>query len=209
MILYLFENPLMFVFAVISLVIAITVHEASHAKMADYLGDPTPRMQGRVNLNPLSHLDPFGSIFILLVGFGWGKPVQFDPFNLKNRRKDSALISIAGPLSNFAIAIFSSFILYSFQLSGGEAPFILSMFLFVLIQLNVMLGIFNLIPVHPLDGFKIIEGLLPEDQAHEWQRLERYGFIFLILLIFPIGGQSVIQNVISPIISNVVSLLVP
>ena len=209
MILQLFENPLAFVFVALSMVVAITIHEAAHAKMADYLGDPTPRMQGRVTLNPLSHLDLYGTIFILLIGFGWGKPVQFDPFNLRNRRRDSALISIVGPLSNFAIALAASLILNLLQLNSSFTSLLFVSFLSVLIQLNIMLGIFNLIPIHPLDGFKIVEGILSSEQAYEWRKLERFGFIFLLLLIIPIGEKSVLQTVFTPIISFVVSLLVP
>src|SRR4051812_27134518 len=102
----LFTSPLSFFVAAIALLIAITVHEFSHALSADKLGDPTPRLQGRISLNPLVHLDPIGTLLILFVGFGWGKPVVFDPFNLKNPRKDAAIISLAGPASNFILAIF-------------------------------------------------------------------------------------------------------
>jgi len=208
MILNLFENPIFFIFAVIALVVAITVHEASHAKMADYLGDPTPRLQGRVTLNPLSHLDLVGSLFILLVGFGWGKPVEFDPYNLRNKKKDSVLISLAGPMSNFLIAVLSSLILYSLFFLNLNMP-VISSFLAILIQLNLMLGVFNLVPIHPLDGFKIVEGLLSNEQALEWRKLERFGFIFLLLFIFPIGNSSIFQNVLSPLIAFIYRFLIP
>lgn len=208
MILNLFENPIFFIFAVIALVVAITVHEASHAKMADYLGDPTPRLQGRVTLNPLSHLDLVGSLFILLVGFGWGKPVEFDPYNLRNKKKDSVLISLAGPMSNFLIAVLSSLILYSLFFLNLNMP-VISSFLAILIQLNLMLGVFNLVPIHPLDGFKIVEGLLSNEQAVEWRKLERFGFIFLLLFIFPIGNGSIFQNVLSPLIAFIYRFLIP
>src|SRR3990167_9499711 len=104
----LFSNPIFFISSLISIVIAISVHEFAHAKIADQLGDPTPGLQGRLTLNPKAHIDLYGMIFLLLIGFGWGKPVQFDPFNLKHPRRDAALISIAGPLSNFAIALIMS-----------------------------------------------------------------------------------------------------
>ena len=99
----LFNNPLSFLFWLVALAMAITIHEFAHAYTADRLGDPTPRLQGRLTLNPLAHLDPLGTLMLLLVRFGWGKPVQFDPFNLKNPRKDGALISLAGPASNLLI----------------------------------------------------------------------------------------------------------
>src|SRR3972149_8566479 len=112
------NNPIMFVIYLLALLIAITVHEFAHAKVADYLGDPTPRLQGRLSLNPLVHLDPLGMILLFLVGFGWGKPVMFDPFNLRNPRRDAALISIAGPGTNFVVALLLSLILRSFILFG-------------------------------------------------------------------------------------------
>jgi Zn-dependent protease len=99
------ESPFLFVIAIVNLVIAITVHEFAHAFAADRLGDPTPRLQGRVTLNPTKHLDLYGSLFMILAGFGWGKPVEFDPFNLREPRRDAAIISFAGPLSNIIMAV--------------------------------------------------------------------------------------------------------
>src|SRR3990172_5876251 len=104
----LFANPFLFFIYVIALLFAIAIHEFSHAWAADRAGDPTPRLQGRLTLNPIVHIDPFGLIFLLFFGFGWGKPVTFDPYNLKHPRKDAALISIAGPISNFIMAILLS-----------------------------------------------------------------------------------------------------
>ncbi len=205
----LLTNPILFLLSAVSLVIAITIHEFAHAKMADHLGDPTPRLQGRVTLNPAAHLDLYGTIFLLLVGFGWGKPVQFDPFNLDNARKDAALISIVGPVSNFLLAIVSSAILYLFTFFGLEIPLIIGSLLIVFIQMNILLGVFNLLPVHPLDGFKIVEGLLNEQQAREWHQLERYGFLFLIALILPIGGQSMLHTILDPVMSFLNGFLIP
>ena len=191
--------------SLLGLIAAITVHEFSHAFVADKLGDPTPNRQGRLTLNPLSHIDLLGTIVLPImmalsnIGliFGWAKPVQFDPFNLKNPRRDAALISVAGPISNFLLAI-----ILSILLRVTEAPYLI-----IFIQLNVMLGVFNLLPIHPLDGFKIVGGLLPEDKAREWYQLERYGILFLILLILPIGKGSMISSIISPAISFVMQLL--
>src|SRR3990172_11954241 len=100
----LFNNPLSFVFWLLGLTVAITVHEFAHAYAAERLGDPTPRLMGRLTLNPLAHLDPLGTLMLLIARFGWGKPVQFDPFNLRHPRRDSALISLAGPASNLIMA---------------------------------------------------------------------------------------------------------
>jgi len=187
----------------LSLAVAITVHEFSHAAMADYLGDPTPRLAGRLKLNPFVHIDIFGLVFLLFFGFGWGKPVPFDPYNLKNQRRDAALISFAGPISNFILACLLSLIVRFLPLS------VLTYFLIPIIYLNIILGIFNLIPIGPLDGFKIVGGILPEERAEEWYQLERYGMIFLLLLIIPIGQSSMLDAIIRPIISFVINLLIP
>lgn len=192
------QSPLLFVVYLVALLMAIAVHEFSHAFAADKLGDPTPRLQGRVTLNPRAHIDLMGILFLFMFGFGWGRPVQFDPYNLRNPRRDAALISVAGPVSNLLIAIVLSLILRASGLS----------ILVIFIQLNVMLAIFNLLPIHPLDGFKIVGGLLPEDAAREWYQLQKYGLLFLILLILPIGKGSMITSIISPAINLVMGLLI-
>ncbi len=208
----LFNNPLVFIFTVVALIIAITIHEFAHAYAADRLGDPTPRLQGRLTLNPLAHLDPIGSLMLLIAHFGWGKPVVFDPFNLRNPRRDSAIISIAGPASNFALAIICSVILHIAQLIPA-APIVqvlIIAFLQPVIILNISLGIFNLVPIHPLDGFKIVEGILPPEYAKQWHDLEPYGMIFLLFLAFPIlGAVSPISRVIGPIIDFLLGVLIP
>ena len=210
MISYLFSNPLLFVLTLISLLVAITVHEFSHAWAADYLGDPTPRLQGRLNLNPLVHLDNIGMLFILFFGFGWGKPVEFDPFNLKDPRKDAAFISIAGPSSNFILAIVLALLLKLFIVLQLNFMIIIGSLIFVpMIQMNLLLGVFNLLPIHPMDGFKIVEGILSEEKAHEWKQLQRFGMIFLIMLIIPIGGSSMLSGILMPAVRFLFNLLVP
>lgn len=198
-------DPLSAIIFVFLLLITITIHEYSHAKMAEYLGDPTPRLAGRLTLNPLVHLDFFGLLFLFFFGFGWGKPVPFDPFNLKNPRKDAALISLAGPLSNLIAAVLSS-ILLKFISSKLFFLFFLiaigNIFLPIFIFLNLLLGVFNLLPFSPLDGFKIVGGLLPQKQAEKWYQLERYGIIFLLLFIFPLGGKSMLEVHLSPLINS-------
>ena len=200
----LFNNPLFFIIWIGSLLFAISFHEAAHAFVADRLGDPTPRSQGRLTLNPLAHLAPLGTLMLLLVRFGWGRPVQFDPYNLKNPRRDAALISIAGPISNLLLAATASVV-------SQFLPGFLSPILYPFIFLNVGLAIFNLVPVHPLDGGKIIVGLLPLDLAVEWDSImRRYGTIILILMILPLNnGASPIISLISPIVSFIVNLLLP
>jgi Zn-dependent protease len=206
----LFSNPLLFVIYIVALLFAIAVHEFSHAFVADHLGDPTPRLQGRLKLNPLVHIDQFGLIFLLFFGFGWGKPVQFDPYNLKHPRKDAALISIAGPISNFIIALGLSLLLRLFILLNQSFLYAIGSFIIIpFISLNIVLGVFNLLPIHPLDGFKIVGGLLSEEKAKEWYQLERYGFIFLLMLIFPLGKSSMLDMIIKPAISFLMNILIP
>lgn len=204
-----FQNPILLIVYFISLLFAIAVHEFSHAIIADYLGDPTARSYGRISLNPLKHIDTYGIIFLLVFGFGWGKPVPFDPYNLKNPRRDSAFISFAGPLSNIVTAILCSIlikllILFKLSILTTIGIPILQIF----ININIILAIFNLLPIAPLDGFKIVEGLLNEEQAYKWKELERYGIIFLLFLILPIGGKSMLDGIITPIIRFFTSLLI-
>ena len=210
MIFTLFNNPILFLLFAISIVIAITVHEFAHAKMAEHLGDPTGRLQGRVTLNPMAHLDLYGTIFLLFVGFGWGKPVQFDPFNLSNPRRDAALISFAGPASNFIIAILCALLIKLFTLLGATSIFTIGLLILSpMIMMNVMLGVFNLLPIHPLDGFKIVGGFLSEDQAREWYQLQRYGMLFLLMLIIPFVGQSMLRMILDPVLGFLYNILLP
>lgn len=204
----LFNNPFAFFSWLLALTVAITIHEFSHALAADRLGDPTPRLQGRLTINPLAHLDPLGTLMLLIARFGWGKPVVFDPFNLRHPRRDAAIISLAGPVSNILLATALSLTLRALL----ATPY--AMLAYVLLQpvivMNVFLAVFNLVPIHPLDGFKIVEGMLPPDYARQWHELESYGMIFLLFLIFPVfGGISPVSRLIFPIISFILSLLLP
>lgn len=198
----LISSPIAFVLYVIGLVIAITVHEFAHAYSADRLGDPTARSQGRVSLNPIRHLDPIGTLLLFIAGFGWGKPTPVDPYNLQSPRRDTALISVAGPISNIIMAILFSLIA-KFILPPDLAPL-----LFPIIIVNISLAIFNLVPIYPLDGAKILAGILPRDLAYEYELImQRYGTIILLILVFPVFGFAPITALITPIISTIVSLL--
>ena len=204
----LFNNPFAFFSWLMALVIAITIHEFAHAYAADRLGDPTPRVQGRLTLNPLAHLDPLGTLMLLIARFGWGKPVVFDPFNLRHPRRDAAIISLAGPASNIALAALLSVMLRT----ALTTPYAMIAYAFIqpIIILNVFLAVFNLVPVHPFDGFKIVGGILPKEYAQQWYELEPYGLIFLLFLIFPIfGGVAPVARLIMPVISFLLSLLLP
>ena len=202
---------------ILAFVVAITVHEASHAFMADKLGDPTARLMGRLSLNPIVHYDKTGTTLLLVlvilrafgapvIPFGWAKPVQFNPYNLKNPRRDSALISLAGPASNLILSFTLALI---FRFVGVNA--ITFALIYPLITLNVVLAVFNLLPIHPLDGGKIFIGLLPEHEAAEADIfLRKYGMILLFLLIFPtFRGISPISMVISPVINFIVNIILP
>lgn len=185
------------------LIVAITIHEFAHALLADRLGDPTPRAQGRLTLNPLAHLDPVGTLMLLLFRFGWGKPVIFDPYNLAHPRRDAGIISLAGPISNLLLAVSLSLGLRFLPLPLFFGPLI-----YITIILNITLAVFNLVPVYPLDGEKILAALLPRDLAYEYQTvMSRYGTIILIFMILPVFGNSPIISLISPVITFLSRLL--
>ncbi|MFS8158815.1 MAG: site-2 protease family protein [Candidatus Roizmanbacteria bacterium] len=205
-----FQNPLGIVIFLVMLVITVTVHEWAHAKAADELGDPTAEMEGRLTLDPRAHLDPLGSLMFLIAGFGWGKPVPFDPYNLRNPHRDSALIAFAGPFSNAVMASVAAVILFFAKKYTGSTPALFAQALLPLfISLNIRLGIFNLLPFAPLDGFKVVGGLLPKEQSREWYSLERYGIYFLLFFILPFtGGKSMLELFIVPVIDFLQKILV-
>jgi len=211
MIQYLFSNPYFFFIWLAALLVAITVHEFAHAWTADRLGDPTARLKGRVTLNPIAHLDPIGTLMILFFRFGWGKPVPLDPFNLRNPRRDTAIISLAGPVADLVLAVFLALVIKLLHLIvSPTTAYITEQIITPFIFLAVALGIFNLIPIHPLDGGKIVTGILPQHIAYRWDSvMERYGFILILILIFPIFGFSPLTAIIFPIINAVLTFLLP
>ncbi len=181
-------NPSTLIARVIVLLIAFTIHELAHALTADYLGDPTPRNMGRITLNPLKHLDPFGTLLLLVAGFGWAKPVMVNPMNMRgNPRTSMAIVAAAGPISNVLMALLAALVfrlgLADFTLlapAGFSLGYLLSEFIWI----NLILAFFNLIPVPPLDGSKILFALLPGELVYRLRPLEQYGFIILMLVVF-------------------------
>lgn len=191
----LLSSPIAFLILVLALIVSITIHEFAHAWVADRLGDYTPRSQGRLSLNPLAHLDPLGTFLLFVAGFGWGKPVMFNPLHLKNPQRDTLLIALAGPASNILLAFILALVL-------PWLPFAAVIWQ-VVISINIALAAFNLLPIHPLDGSKILMGLLPRDLAWEYQDImERYGFLILLALVFlPFGGGSPVDYLVRPIMN--------
>jgi Zn-dependent protease len=178
---------------IITLVIAFTIHELSHAVTAGWLGDDTPRRMGRVSLNPLVHLDPIGSLLLIFAGFGWAKPVQINPYNLRNGPQlGMAVVAAAGPLSNLVMALIAAIpfrlgLLPLFGLSNGIIP-TPSQFLLTFIELNLVLMLFNLIPIAPLDGSKILRGFAPRSWELTLALMEQWGPFLLLALVFLGGG---------------------
>lgn len=167
-------------YRLLALLAAVTVHEFAHAYIADRLGDPTPRSQGRLTLNPLAHLDLVGSLMILLTRFGWAKPVQINPANFSNWRRDTILVSAAGPLANVTL-LFVLGIPYKLGLDTSGGP--LERVLLTTIIINAGLAVFNLLPIPPLDGSKILIGVLPAQQAIAYARLQPYGVLILLAIL--------------------------
>ncbi len=217
------EEPLAFVILIAaftaSLLVGLVFHEVAHAYVADALGDPTPRSYGRLSLNPKRHLDPVGSALIFFVGFGWARPVPVNPRNTSgNIKLNMAAIAFAGPAMNLVMAA-----LAGIPIKAGWVPFfhpfvapsladdwarvwtespenLVGLFLGTIVLLNVILAIFNLLPLAPLDGFRVAVGLLPRDLSREFARLEPWGVGILMVLIFLpfIGGPPLLWDAIGP-----------
>lgn len=195
----LFNDPALFFLIIgtltIAMLVAITSHEFGHALVANWLGDPTPKRLGRLSLNPIRHLDPMGTLMIFLVGFGWGKPVPINPNYLgRDPRKGMAMVALAGPLSNlilaatFGVLIRAGIVAWHSPtyryLDGWELGSVAAVLLGYVILLNIILAVFNLIPIAPLDGFKVAVGILPSRQAYALLRIEQYGPVILLVFVF-------------------------
>ena len=188
------RDPLAFVAFIVAIVLGITVHEFMHAYAAHRLGDDTGRLMGRMTLNPMAHFDLFGTLLLVVAGFGYGKPV---PFNESRLRSSSsvALVALAGPAANFVIAA-----LCAIPLRFGTASLIGGAYqeiLLYVVYFNCVLGIFNLVPIPPLDGSNVVYGLLPPRQQYTWRQFQQYGPMLLLLLLF-LGQRILFQIVFGP-----------
>ncbi|HZG71387.1 MAG TPA: site-2 protease family protein [Chondromyces sp.] len=196
-------------FVIITLVVAFTVHEFAHAYTAYKFGDSTAKNQGRLTLNPAQHIDPIGTLFILIAGFGWARPVPVNRHHFKNPRLAGILVSLAGPLSNLLIAI----IAYAFMFvligtsGGGDIPPFLVDLLNMMVWLNIVLFVFNLLPFPPLDGYRIIEDLAPPSLRVKMTQFEQYGvLIFLIIVVTPLY-QFTIQPIFNTLLPAILQAL--
>jgi Zn-dependent protease len=188
------------------LVIAFAFHEFAHAWTADRFGDMTPRSQGRLTLNPLVHLDPIGSLMLLVAGFGWARPVQTNPYVL-SRHSPAAImwVSLAGPLSNFLLAILGAIVFRIFDLTitvvtASAGMLFFFQFLYYFVQINLLLMLFNLIPLPPLDGDKILDYFLPPSWSRALDPIRPYGPMILLALIFlaPLLGRNILFDILGP-----------
>ncbi|CAH0345033.1 site-2 protease family protein [Bacillus sp. CECT 9360] len=194
-------------FVVVVLLIAFTLHEFSHAYVAHKFGDHTAKDQGRVTLNPINHLDPLGTLLLLIAGFGWARPVPVNRNNFKRPRLAGVLVSFAGPFSNLLLATVGFIIWHSLVASGlsTNLPVYVYTFIHLFIQLNIVLFVFNLLPFPPLDGYRIIQDLAPANVRAKLTQYDSYGaLIFLILVITPLSIYTIqpIFQVVLPLVTN-------
>ena len=207
------EEYLVYLYIIPAALIAIVCHELTHGLFSYMLGDPTPKEQGRLTLNPAKHLDLFGIICLVFFGFGWAKPVRVDPRYYKNPKWGMALVAIGGPLANFIIALISGCVLIIIENYAPYSEFIMIVFNFFLylMIINIGLGVFNLIPIPPLDGSKIVGAILPDTAYAQYMKYQKYGMIFIIglLILFEIldkmGYPSLLNEFLDIIIEFILN----
>jgi Zn-dependent protease len=183
---WLLSEPLMFVIWLLAIIVTLTLHEFFHAFSASLLGDSTAKQEGRMTLNPFSHIDPLGFVMLLFVGFGWAKPVPVNPYNFKNQRLSIALVSLAGPLSNLVGVLVFGLILKLISPSFGPNNLLVN-FLFLLTLVNASLFLFNLIPIPPLDGSKVLLSAIPDKFVEFKDKYQLYGPYVLLFLVIADG----------------------
>lgn len=179
------ENLTDYIYIVVAALFAIILHEIAHGLVSTWLGDPTPKRQGRLSLNPLKHLDPIGTLCLIFFHVGWAKPVVVNPDYYKNKKRGMALVALAGPLMNFLLAIFSIIIMAIFLKVNAYSNVLIIIYNFLLYfsVINLGLGLFNLIPIPPLDGSRILGAFLKDDTYEQYMKYERYGFIIIAILL--------------------------
>jgi Zn-dependent protease len=185
----LFGNPSIegLIAGIVALLVGLTFHEFSHALLADQLGDRQPRAMGRLTLNPIPHIDPIGALMLVVAGFGWAKPVMVNPFALRDGPRGMALVAFAGPIANVVVAIGFAVIYRALGVVGVDDGFVLRL-VELIVRLNILLAIFNLIPIPPLDGYNVLLAFLPPRQAMAVRQYAPYGVIVLLLLVFLPGS---------------------
>lgn len=179
------------------LLIAMVVHEYAHAQVAVWLGDFTPRLMGRLTLNPKAHIDPIGMLMLFLVHFGWAKPVQINPRNFKSPQRDDILVSLAGPFANFLTAFLAMAVYMLLIRVGAPVTEGVKVVFRMIVLYNLGFGVFNLIPLPPLDGSHVLMQILPRDMAYKLAGLERYSFLILIVLLM----TPVLSMILVPCVS--------
>jgi len=196
-----------------AIIIALSVHEFAHAYVAYKFGDDTAKRQGRLTLSPMAHLDPIGMIAVLIIGFGWARPVPVNPYNFKKPRLAGVLVSIAGPISNLILATIGLILfvcLHNFQIFTMIPVAVLTTlneFFTIFIFLNIALFVFNLLPIPPLDGYRVIEDLAPANVRAKMTQYEKYGAIVLLILVITPLDRYTIQPIFSVVIPQVLGFL--
>lgn len=201
----LLQDPLTFILLAIPLMYSVVLHELAHGWVAWRMGDPTAKWQGRLSLNPLRHLDPVGTIMLLIVGFGWARPVPVNFNYIRDTKKGLILVSSAGIITNMLLAFLAFFLYRMLTPAPGE---VMAKLLSYMAQINIMLAAFNLIPIPPLDGSKIVMGFLPERLGYSFSRFEPYGFFIIIGLLF-LGALNPLIAFFRSIILALIGILLP
>lgn len=188
------------IISVLAFLIAIVCHEYAHGYSAYKLGDPTAKNSGRLTFNPLAHIDPIGLVFMIMFRFGWAKGVPINPRYFKDRKRDTLIVSFSGIFTNFIIAFLSSIL---FKISYRTDIYYLQLFFYTLSYVNIMLGVFNLVPIPPLDGSKIVMSLMAAKYEYKIMQYERYFSIILFILV----ATGMVSRIIVPIINGIMNIL--
>ncbi len=199
----LLQNPVVFFMLAVPILYSIIIHELAHGWVADRMGDPTARLSGRLSLNPLKHLDPVGTLMLLFFGFGWAKPVPINLSNIRDQRKGLIMVSAAGIVANIFLAFAA---LLGWQLLSPSGSVETKLILYYTAQINIILASFNLIPIPPLDGSKILMGFMPSQLQYSFSRLEPYGFFIIIGLLY-IGALDPVITFFRGLILSLISML--